>query len=104
MSEFLSDVFVYDNGFVANFDKKMATGFKVTSFDGADEMTVAVVGDIDGDGELTATDYTSLKSYFKGDTVLDDVQKLAAETSGNAVINVTDYILIKRMISGTIDV
>ena len=61
---------------------------------------IAVLGDVNGDGEVKSTDYMKIKSYIMGDAVLSDVQKLAADVNGDGEVKSTDYMKIKSFIMG----
>lgn len=75
------------------------------------ETTVVVLGDIAGDGKVTAFDYMLAKRYVLGTFGLSDVQQLAADVtdadntsagSRNGV-SAIDYMFIKRHVTGTMN-
>ncbi len=66
------------------------------------KYTIIVAGDVDGDGQMLATDYVKIKNYImevKGSN-LNTAQSLAADVDGNGQIGATDYVLIKNNIMG----
>ncbi len=77
----------------------VGTGSKVTlSVNGelADEATVCIAGDINGNGALDVGDYIMVKRAVMKTLDLSEIQSKAADVSGSGVIDTDDYILIKR--------
>ena len=71
-------------------DSKLAyTGF---SFE---NKFIVVLGDLDGDGLLTASDYLIIKSGFLNNIVLTKSQQKAADINFSSNVETTDYILLK---------
>ena len=60
--------------------------------------TVVVLGDVNGDGEIKATDYAKIKNYIMEEITLDEVQKLAADVNQDGEVKATDYAKIKNYI------
>ena len=60
--------------------------------------TVVVIGDVNGDGEIKATDYAKIKNYIMEETTLNEVQKLAADVNEDGEVKATDYAKIKNYI------
>ncbi len=60
-----------------------------------DESIAEVVGDVDGDGLITTTDYLRLKSFILGEIGLESACYSAGDTDNNGAINSTDYYQIK---------
>ncbi len=83
-----------DGQIISDNSKYLATGYEV-SIDGA-KFTVIVKGDVDGDGEIHATDYLRIKSYFLGIFNLDSISFQAADIDENNEIGTTDYLRIKK--------
>ncbi len=76
----------------------VATGAKVNlvvSGKIVDSVTLAVWGDVDGNGAVDSTDYVKVKSVFLETITLDGAYLIAADTDGNGDIDSTDYIRIK---------
>lgn len=63
--------------------------------------TVAVSGDVDGDGDITATDYVLVKRCFFGTYKLESIYLQAALVSSEDKLNIVDYVIIKRAYFGT---
>lgn len=85
------------------FVDKVATGGTVTkTFQGAvsHRATLIIKGDINGDGRVTSADYTILKKYFSGTSVLEGVGKEAADVDENGRLSSTDYQRIKKYFMG----
>ena len=68
---------------------------------GEKKADVLVMGDVDGDGTVTAYDYLFVSRHFFGTFVLDELSLEAALVSGRGELNVIDYVLIKRHFFGT---
>ena len=68
---------------------------------GEKKADVQIMGDVDGDGRVTAYDYVFVSRHFFGTYTLEGVYYNAALVSGRAEINVIDYMLIKRHFFGT---
>ena len=58
-------------------------------------------GDVNMDGDLTATDYLMVRRAVLGLIELDDYQKKLADVNGNGKIDANDYIMVKRAFLGT---
>lgn len=100
-NSFFTKVKVYGKDKEAADASLVATGWHITSYDGTQEMTVVVIGDIDGTGTISATDYINLKSYIKSDGGLNKAQFLAADMDDSGDISAADYVSLKLMLSGT---
>jgi hypothetical protein len=85
------------------FEGNVATGGKinlVVSGKIVDSVTLAVWGDVDGNGAVDSTDYVKVKSVFLGNITLDGAYLVAADTDGNGELSSTDYIKIKSHFVG----
>ena len=79
-----------------------STGDKLT-LDGI-TYDVAVKGDLDGSGNIDATDIIILKRDLLNINKLSGVDKFAADIDEDEEINATDYISLKRHILGISDI
>lgn len=61
----------------------------------------SVLGDLDDNGEVDATDYLLLKRYCLSTFTLSDEQKAVADINGDGDINALDYMMLKRAVLGT---
>lgn len=77
----------------------VGTGYTLTS-DGK-TYTIVVLGDVNGDGNIKATDYMKIKNYIMNASTLSDAEKKAADVNGDGNIKATDYMKIKNYIMGT---
>lgn len=84
---------VYSVEMNESLDKFIGTGCTIT-VDGT-EYTVAVKGDINGDGIISKTDYQTILRYFKKLKHLDGAEFVAADVNNDGVITATDYFKIK---------
>ena len=95
-SNFTNTVIVKDaDGNVVESTKKIGTGFTVTDETNSETATIIILGDVNGDGGLTATDYLQIKLYFYNNFDLDGVYKISADVDSTNVINSTDYMKVK---------
>lgn len=83
-------------GQVLASDAKLATGCVIN-----DTYTVAVLGDVNGDGEVKATDYMTIKNYIMNGKQLSEIEKKAADVNKDGNVKATDYMTIKNYIMGT---
>jgi len=76
-------------------DKKqvVSTGYKVD-----DKYTVAVLGDVNGDGKVKSTDYMRIKNYILKKSKLTDAEMAAADVNEDGKVKSTDYMRIKNYI------
>jgi len=58
------------------------------------------IGDIDGNGKISASDYMLAKKYVLQDIVLTETQQKAADIDGNGKVNAKDYALLKMHVLG----
>ena len=80
----------------------LKTGQVITISDGNNSLTytIAIKGDVDGDGVVGATDYVKIKNYImeKAGSELDIARSIAADADGNGSVGATDYVKIKNSI------
>lgn len=81
-----------------NLDSDFVTGAKIK----LDEKTytLVILGDVNGDGKVKASDYVLIKNYIMSPETskLTDVQKIAADINKDSIIKASDYVLIKNYI------
>ncbi len=77
---------------------QVGTGFtiKINSV----KYTAVIMGDLDGDGEITVFDYSLIKAAYLDQATLSSVQKEAAQVEGD-FISALSYVKIKRAYFGT---
>lgn len=80
----------------------IGTGLKING--GGGNFTVVVLGDVNGDGILTSTDYLLIKRHFSNTVDLQGAALRAADVTGDGRILSTDYLLIKKTFNGTADI
>ncbi|MBE6649412.1 MAG: hypothetical protein E7614_07845 [Ruminococcaceae bacterium] len=93
-------------GRVLPLDDLCKTGDKITLVDGASiasQYEIVILGDVDGNGVVDATDYMRIKSVFLGNYSLEGSNKLAADVTADDRIDTTDYLRIKSFFLGTFD-
>ena len=77
-------------------ENKISNEIKNITYDKV--YTIVVLGDVNGDGEIKATDYAKIKNYIMEDTKLTEIQKLAADVNEDGAVKATDYAKIKNYI------
>ena len=58
-------------------------------------FTVVILGDVDGNGRITSTDYLRVKQMFLGTQTMSEIETLAADINCDGAITATDYLMIK---------
>ena len=65
-----------------------------------DKLTIIIYGDVDGDGNIYATDYVKIKNHIMSEGDLSEISSLAADVSKDSKIYANDYVIIKNYIMG----
>ncbi len=65
-----------------------------------DGVFAVVVGDIDGDGNVTASDYLGVVADLRGASQLNGCYRTAGDVNGDSVLNATDYLSIAARLTG----
>ena len=77
----------------------VSTGQKIViSNNGTHTYTIVVYGDTNGDGKVSAIDYSKVKSHILNISKLSDSYSLAGDTSKDGKISAIDYSKIKSHI------
>lgn len=63
--------------------------------------TLVMLGDVSGDGEISATDYVKIKNRIMGTNKLSGAYKEAADVNRDGKISATDYVKVKNQIMGS---
>lgn len=63
-------------------------------------MQIIIYGDVNGDGEIYATDYVKIKNHIMGKATLSGASAKAADVNRDGNIYATDYVKIKNHIMG----
>lgn len=79
-------------------DDKVGTGYIITNKDTNETNTIIVKGDVNGDGEIKATDYMRIKNHIMGTSTLTNEELSAADVNNDDTIKATDYMKIKNYI------
>ncbi len=83
-------------------DEKVGTGCIIDV--GSVSYTAIVLGDVDGNGTITARDYLLVKRAFLGTFTLSEEQNKAACVGGGTSPVSSDYLKVKRHVLGTYDI
>lgn len=65
-----------------------------------DELTIIILGDANGDGNISITDYTMARLDILGLKTLGHTAAAAADITGDGVVSITDYTLMRLDILG----
>lgn len=93
--EYLS---VYKNGEKMDASDMIGTGCEIRLYvDGVmyDSYTVAITGDVNGDGKITITDYLQIKERILNSKTLLKEKEYAADVNGDGKVTITDYLRLK---------
>lgn len=60
--------------------------------------TIIVTGDVDGDGEISATDYVGIKNHIMDVKKFSTASTKGADMNNNALVDAGDYVAIKNYI------
>lgn len=63
-------------------------------------LSVLLLGDVNGDGEITTADLTKLKAVVLGKTTMDNLNILAGDTNGTGDISTSDVTKLKAVLLG----
>ena len=79
---------------------KLVTGDKVIIKSGNETKTYQVViyGDVNGDGQIKASDYVLIKNNIMGNKYLSGAYAKAADVNKDGKVKASDYVLIKNSI------
>ncbi|MBQ5711237.1 MAG: hypothetical protein IIV61_01365, partial [Oscillospiraceae bacterium] len=94
------------DGIVLSGTDAVYTGARIELYsDGTrmDSVTVAVMGDLDGNGTVDTTDYLRIKSAFLERYTMGTAEAIAADVDGDGSITATDHLRIKKHFLGTYD-
>ncbi|MCI8621808.1 MAG: hypothetical protein HFJ50_09180 [Clostridia bacterium] len=80
------------------------TGYKFINKQYNTEYTMIVIGDVNCDGAVKASDYMKIKNYIIGNTTLSEIEKVAADTNGDGEIKASDYMKTKNHIIGNTEI
>ena len=62
---------------------------------------IVIYGDVNGDGEIKASDYVKIKNHIMDTSHLSGVYKAAADVNKDGNIKASDYVIIKNYIMQT---
>ena len=93
------DIVIKKGSTIITDTANVGTGYTLTLNDKT--YTIVVLGDVNGDGNIKATDYMKIKNYIMGTSTLSNEEKEAADVNRDGNIKATDYMKIKNYIMGT---
>ena len=62
------------------------------------ELKIAVSGDLDGNGKITATDLSTMNQTILKLVTLDNEYKIAADLDENGKVSATDFSALNQML------
>lgn len=74
------------------------------SGDIVDYLELVMLGDVNGDGLLTSTDYLQIKGYFASRFSLEGSALEAADVDGNGIITTADYLRLRAHMANRMDI
>ena len=77
---------------------EIKTGAKIKI--GNKEYTAVVLGDNNGDGKVSSSDYVKIKNVIRGKEKNSDLETKASDVNGDGKISSADYVKIKNVIRG----
>ena len=77
---------------------EIKTGAKIKI--GDKEYTAVVLGDNNGDGKVSSSDYVKIKNVIRGKEKNSDLETKASDVNGDGKISSADYVKIKNVIRG----
>ena len=93
--------FIIDDGLLINENDVIATGMTI-KVGKTLEFTASVLGDVDGDGQITVNDLAKVKLHYIADTSLTGAYLKAADVDGqmedNQPVGVNDIARIKLVL------
>ena len=88
---------------ITDLNTVLATGMTLRIMSGNEvlnQLTISVLGDINGDGKINVTDKTQLNAQLLGKRRLEAAQTLAGDINGDGKINVTDKTQLNAQLLG----
>ncbi|MBR6594759.1 MAG: dockerin type I repeat-containing protein [Clostridia bacterium] len=85
----------------------IGTGYKLkyeSEIGATDELVFMVLGDVDGNGKVTTTDYISIRSHLRRLSTLEGVKYIAADIDGDGGLGALDYLRLKLHFAGKYDI
>lgn len=87
---------ILDNDNIVGTGTKI--NFKNVNGDIVYTYTLLIYGDVDGDGEILASDYVIIKNHIMNDGGITGIKIKAADVNGDGEILANDYVVIKNHI------
>ncbi len=98
-----SNIKITKNGKALALDAYISTGAVVSLVYGdvtTVSYTAVVTGDINGDGNISITDFVNLKTTLLGTEQKDQFKKKASDINGDGKITITDFVQLKTHLLG----
>ena len=98
-----NDIRITQDGQAVAGTDKMATGMMVELMSGGvavDVVIVIIIGDVNGDGNISVTDMLAVKAHLLDKEKLDGAYAKAADIAEDNNISITDFIQIKAYLLG----
>lgn len=84
-------------------NENLKTGDTIEINNGKNSLSYKIVvkGDVNGDGNIKASDYVTIKNHIMGKNILTNEYLAAADVISDGSIKASDYVKIKNYIMGT---
>ncbi len=91
-------------GNVVASDALLGTGYIVSCDNGltVESVTVAVLGDVDGDTQISASDCIAVRLDIRGSASLEGIYIKAADVSASGAVDSVDFVTIEATLKGTL--
>lgn len=83
--------------------EKLGTGDILNIKVGEEEKSYRIVikGDVNGDGNVSAIDYVSIRKHIMNSGSLNGSYAIAADINNDSIIGAVDYVMVRKYIMGT---
>ncbi len=81
-------------------DSNLATGYILKDLTNNKQYTVVVMGDVNGDGKISSSDYVRIKNKLREKVTLDEFQNKASDANFDGKITSADYVKVKNVLRG----
>lgn len=82
---------------------RLGTGDRITVTNGASTRTytVIILGDINGDGHINASDFVMIRNHIMGTSRLSGARLRAADTNRSGTVDASDFVRVRNHIMGS---
>jgi hypothetical protein len=91
------------NGEIIDSTANVGTGYTIELVEDGEKVdfvTVIILGDVSGDGNVNVTDYVKIKAALQNTETLSGAYEKASDIDGSGELDVTDYLKVKAHFLG----